>query len=76
MDERFCECCTCGYRWRRGLSGDHSCIEHLKKDLQVTEQLLEQRQKLLDAIPECEAHGKCVPHALEWIEKAKLAMAR
>lgn len=46
-----------------------------QKDLQVTERLLNERQRLLDAIPECAAHGKCVPHALEWIEKAKAVMS-
>lgn len=43
-------------------------IDHLEKDLSVTEKLLQERQKLLDAIPECSEHGKCVPHALEWIK--------
>ena len=43
----------------------------LLDDLKVTNALYEERQKLLDAIPECEIHGKCVPHALEWIENAK-----
>ncbi|QGW28457.1 hypothetical protein [Phnomibacter ginsenosidimutans] len=46
-------------------------LEKLKHELEVTEKLLEERQKLLDAIPECPVHGKCVPHALEWIEKHK-----
>ena len=39
--------------------------------LKVTDSILNERQRLLDAIPECPAHGACVPHALEWIEKAK-----
>lgn len=43
----------------------------LMKELSVTDELLKERQKLLDAIPECAPHGKCVPHALEWIEKMK-----
>lgn len=41
----------------------------------VTEKLLEERQRVLDAIPECPVHGKCVPHALEWIEKAKASLS-
>lgn len=45
--------------------------EQLQMDLKVTESLLNERQRLLDAIPECPEHGKCVPYALEWIEKAK-----
>jgi len=46
-------------------------IAALKKELELTDKLLNERQKLLDAIPECEAHGSCVPHALEWIENMK-----
>ena len=49
----------------------HKFAEGLERELIVTESLLNERQKLLDAIPECGLHGKCVPHALEWIEKAK-----
>lgn len=44
---------------------------NLQKELKVTEELLEERQKVLDAIPECKSHGSCVPHALEWIEEMK-----
>jgi methyl coenzyme M reductase subunit D len=46
-------------------------LEKLKHELEVTDLLLNERQKLLDAIPECPVHGKCIPHALEWIEKHK-----
>ena len=50
-------------------------IESLR-ELEVTNTLLEERQQVLDAIPECEVHGKCIPHALEWIEKAKASLAQ
>lgn len=53
------------------MSGDHSCSQYLSEDLAVTNKILEEVQRVLDAIPECEIHGKCVPHAIEWIEKAK-----
>ena len=43
----------------------------LKHELEVTDKLLEEIQRVLDAIPECPSHGKCVPHALEWIEEMK-----
>jgi hypothetical protein len=42
-----------------------------REELRIMEALLNERQKVLDAIPECKEHGKCVPHALEWIEKQK-----
>ena len=25
----MCACCTCGYEWKRGLHGGHSCAETL-----------------------------------------------
>jgi hypothetical protein len=43
----------------------------LKKELEVTNKLLDERQKVLDAIPEFQSHGKCVPHAIKWIEESK-----
>jgi hypothetical protein len=46
-------------------------LKAIKEELKVTESLLNERQRLLDAIPECPEHGKCVPFALEWIEMAK-----
>ncbi|MGI2056194.1 hypothetical protein ACRN9T_03225 [Shewanella baltica] len=68
INENLCKCCTCSYQWVRGKSGSHSCAEYLKEELDITNSLLRERQKILDAIPECEVHGKCVPHAIEWIE--------
>lgn len=45
-----------------------SCIEALEKEVEVDEKLLAERDRLLDAIPACEAHGnQCVPHAIEWV---------
>jgi len=45
--------------------------EICKEELKVTDLLLEERQRVLDAIPECPSHGSCVPHAIEWIEEMK-----
>lgn len=39
------------------------------KELEITEKLLQHREMVLRTIPECPAHGYCVPHAIEWIEK-------
>jgi hypothetical protein len=43
----------------------------LKAELKASNILLKDRDALLSAIPECPAHGKCVPHAIEWIEQVK-----
>jgi len=47
-------------------------VAELKEELLVAEKLLEQRQRVLNAIPDCPTHGaNCVPHAIEWIHQAK-----
>lgn len=46
-------------------------IVELEAELKLTDELLKDRDVLLAAIPECPAHGKCVPHAIEWIEQVK-----
>ncbi len=38
---------------------------------EVTEKLLNERQRVLDTIPGCPLHGPCVPHALDWIKQSK-----
>ena len=50
---------------------DVSNYADLKHELEITDKLLEERQRVLDAIPECKVHGSCVPHAIEWIEEMK-----
>lgn len=44
----------------------------LRAQLATDEKLLAERNRLLAAIPACPEHGAgCVPHAIEWVEKAK-----
>ncbi len=50
---------------------DYNELRDFKNELEVIEKLLNERQRVLDAIPECEIHGSCVPHAIEWIEEMK-----
>jgi hypothetical protein len=47
---------------------DYKIIQH---ELDVTNSLLQERQRVLDAIPECKVHGACVPHAIDWINEMK-----
>jgi hypothetical protein len=50
---------------------------HLREELDLTDRLLENREQVLRAIPECPIHGPgCVPHAMEWIERAKAREAK
>ena len=47
-------------------------INRLREELEVTDRILAERERVLSAIPECHVHGSgCVPHAIEWIELAK-----
>ena len=40
----------------------------LRLYIRATESVLEGRNRVLGAIPECPLHGnQCIPHALEWI---------
>jgi hypothetical protein len=44
-------------------------IERLKKELRLTDELLAERNRVLEAIPACLIHGsQCIPHALVWIK--------
>lgn len=47
MSEKFSECCTCGFKWITGKSGDHSCSRQLKSQLDaVSRQLNEALAKI------------------------------
>lgn len=55
-----------------------SKIETIDKNMEFVYRLLDSRSasldKILDAIPPCPAHGnRCIPHALLWIEKMRIA---
>jgi len=41
----------------------------LEEEIKVTEHLAAMYKSVLDEIPECPAHGSCVPHAIDWIRK-------
>jgi len=71
------ECANCkrGVRPRNAIRGFcPRCAEEL---LDVTDKLLTECDRVLDAIPECPAHGpQCVPHAIEWIEDMQAELKR
>jgi hypothetical protein len=43
----------------------------LMEEVTVDDQLLRQLEELLKAVPECPTHGRCIPHAIEWVNLAK-----
>ena len=60
------------YQARRKESEDEKeKVTELEKEIVVTDGLLEDRQRVLDAIPACPRHGSCVPHAIEWVKKVQ-----
>lgn len=47
-------------------------FQELQKELNVTNKLLEERNRVMEAIPPCSQHGhQCVPHALRWVKDQK-----
>ena len=49
--------------------------KELTEELKVTDDLLKERQKVIDLIPECQSHGgNCIPNAIDWIKAAKELM--
>jgi len=46
-------------------------IDYLEKLLKVTEENLEDQHRVIDEIPECKTHGRCIPHAIDWIKDKK-----
>ena len=47
---------------------DDNLVERARQEIAVDDLLLAERDRLLDAIPECAAHGnRCVPNAIEWV---------
>ena len=47
MSEETCTCCTCGYKWRRGQDGSHSCVEGLRKQLAAKDAEIERLKTAL-----------------------------
>jgi hypothetical protein len=67
------KCTKCGKQWDMGdMMTAPARIEALEREVEVDDKLLTEQDRLLDAIPACEAHGnQCVPHAIEWVRAAK-----
>ena len=64
-------------RLAASLRAEASARQQAEQELRVTDDALKARQEVLDAIPCCQTHGSCIPHALQWIKdvQAKLEQA-
>lgn len=60
---------TAAYIRRHGYVEEADLIERMQREIDVSDRLIEMYKSVLDAIPECPAHGACVPHAIEWIKQ-------
>jgi hypothetical protein len=46
-------------------------VLELEREWSVTEGLLRDCERVLAAVPECSVHGRCIPHAINWINDRK-----
>lgn len=53
----FCECAMCGFKWRQGQDGDHSCARILRTRVVELKAWKESAQAVLDEI-DLQAIGK------------------
>jgi len=66
----------CGWSFGFWGSRNASMRKALEAEVAVDDKLLKERQRVLDAIPECPEHGRsCIPHAIEWVEKTGAEVA-
>ena len=48
-----------------------SALKQAYEEIHISDKLLEQRNKVLAAIPACPDHGdQCIPHAIEWVQES------
>lgn len=43
----FHSCCTCGYKWRHGHHGGHSCVERLLEQIKKLKLIINEKNKIL-----------------------------
>lgn len=49
-------------------------IRKYREEIYVADKLIAERNRLINAIPQCPVHGPCIPYSIEWVEKAILMM--
>lgn len=50
-------------------------LAEVREELEITDKLLADRDRLLAVIPACPQHGaQCVPHAIQWVQAALQAL--
>ncbi|MEW6115633.1 MAG: hypothetical protein AB1553_01875 [Nitrospirota bacterium] len=47
-------------------------LQKAQEEIKISDKLLAERNRVLEAIPECPIHGKqCIPHAMDWIQRKR-----
>jgi len=74
-----CECTMCGFKWRRGQDGDHSCARTLKSRVAELEALhpewmkriqrerQEERERIIELLKHSTDFWLCVCHEGEFV---------
>nr|WP_314569293.1 hypothetical protein [uncultured Pseudomonas sp.] len=47
-------------------------IDGLREEVEIDNKIIAERDRLLNAIPECAAHGQCVPYAIQWVRDVQV----
>ena len=47
-------------------------IDGLREEVEIDNKIIAERDRLLNAVPECAAHGQCVPHAIQWVKDVQV----
>ncbi|KWW18821.1 hypothetical protein AS889_04650 [Pseudomonas putida] len=50
-------------------------IERLTEEVALGDKIIAERNRLVDAIPQCAAHGQCIPYAIQWVKDAQTDLA-
>lgn len=46
LDNNYCTCCTCGYKWPKGTNGSHNCSTYLLDQVNSLQQQLDKSREL------------------------------
>lgn len=60
---KMASCCTCGYEWRQGQDGSHSCTQHMQRTIEQLAAEIERLKAAQSMSPASAAHGEI---ALRW----------
>jgi len=57
------------------VAANPAAVLELIAEIELDNKIIAERELLLSAIPECAAHGKCVPYAIQWVKDTQTQVA-